>query len=84
MLQENMLIWRDKQQQEWLRIGRQEGKLEGKQQGAASILTQLLRRRFGDVPEHVIERVAGAELPLLEAWTARILDAATLDEVFIS
>jgi hypothetical protein len=43
---------------------------------------RLLTRRFGQLPESVDMLLSQASTAELEAWGERILDAATLDEVF--
>jgi hypothetical protein len=52
------------------------------QQGEAQVLRRLLTRRFGPLPEWAEERLTHAELPQLETWADRVLDAKTLEEVF--
>ena len=61
--------------------GRQEGRQEGAQRGKAEMLTNLLKRRFGDLPTWASQKIADADLSTLEAWSLRILDATTLDSV---
>jgi hypothetical protein len=55
--------------------------LEGYREGHAACLTRLLERRFGVLPDAVRHRIAGADLPTLEAWSARLFDAASIDDV---
>jgi len=62
--------------------GKWEGRQEGEQEGEAKMLTRLLQRRFGTVPEWASEKIAKAEPSLLEEWGLRIFDAQSLDEVF--
>jgi hypothetical protein len=45
-------------------------------------LLRLLTRRFGSLPATVIERVQQAGAHDLEDWVDRILDAASLEDVF--
>ncbi|MBF0133709.1 MAG: DUF4351 domain-containing protein [Magnetococcales bacterium] len=52
------------------------------QKGEAKILTGQLQRRFGTMPEWVREKIAAAEPSSLEAWSLRIFDAQSLDDVF--
>ncbi|MBF0139289.1 MAG: DUF4351 domain-containing protein [Magnetococcales bacterium] len=60
-----------------------ENRLEQKlQEGEARILTRLLQRRFGSIPDWASEKVAKADLPSLEDWSLRIFDAQSLDDVF--
>ncbi|MBF0603032.1 MAG: DUF4351 domain-containing protein, partial [Nitrospirae bacterium] len=70
--------------------GRQEGRQEGErigeqrgeQKGEAKVLTRLLQRRFGNLPDWASEKIAKADLSSLEEWSLRIFDAQSLDEVF--
>jgi predicted transposase/invertase (TIGR01784 family) len=65
--------------------GRQQGLEQGRQQGFQELLLQLLRQRFGDQVNSVVERrVMEAPLEQVQAWTKRLLSAATLGELFES
>jgi hypothetical protein len=55
---------------------------EGRAEGVASVLVRQLTRRFGAVPDGARDRIDAAPLEQLEAWSDRVLDAATLDDVF--
>ena len=63
-------------------LGKQEIVLAGEQKGEAAILTRQLQRRFGALSNATQEKIASADLPTLEAWSLRILDAKLLEEVF--
>lgn len=82
MLAETVKEWT----KEWERAGRLAGHLAGHQEGhqeeGAFMLTRLLKRRFGAVPDWANEKVAKADLSSLEEWSLRILDAQSLDDVF--
>lgn len=55
---------------------------EGEAAGAARILLKLLRQRW-TVPDAVVERVlACQDVDQIDAWSGRLLNAATLAEVF--
>jgi hypothetical protein len=58
---------------EWFAIGRKEGKEE--------TLTRLLQHRFGDLPLWASQKITDADLPTLEEWNLRVLDAQTLESV---
>ncbi|MBF0097995.1 MAG: DUF4351 domain-containing protein [Magnetococcales bacterium] len=77
---------REEGREEGRKEGRKEGERigaqRGKQEGEANVLLRQLKRRFGQVPAHIAELVATADLSQLEAWTDRILDAKTLDDIF--
>ena len=62
--------------------GRAEGRAKGRLDGERRVLLRQLRKRFGTIPMDVEKRVASATEAELEAWTDRVLGAATLDEVF--
>ncbi len=62
--------------------GQQEGVQQGVQQGEALALQKLLVRRFGALPASAVEQIANARAELLEVWLDRVLDAASLEEVF--
>ncbi len=49
---------------------------------AAEILRQLLVRRFGPLAVEIETRLERAAARDLDAWSLRILDARTLDEIF--
>jgi predicted transposase/invertase (TIGR01784 family) len=62
--------------------GRAEGEAKGVGKGAARTLVRLLTHKFGPVPDAVRIRVDTASLEQLDLWSERVLDAATLDDVF--
>jgi hypothetical protein len=68
--------------QQLIEQGRQQGIQQGIQQGTQGVLLRLLRQRFGDaVNAQVEQRIATASFEQVEAWTGRVLSAATLPEV---
>jgi len=64
--------------------GRQQGIQQGMEEGRQRfqvMLLRLLRQRFGnEVDTHVEQRIAAASVEQIEAWSARVLSAATLTE----
>jgi len=62
--------------------GIREGIQKGIQKGEAAILKRQLARRFEQLPDWVEPRLRKASRKELERWAERLLDAATLDEVF--
>lgn len=54
---------------------------EGQARGRAEALLQLLDLRFGPVPDDTATRIQSASVDRIEIWTARVLTAATLDDV---
>jgi hypothetical protein len=57
---------------------------QGRQQGMQEFLLRQLRHRFGNaVNAHVEQRIATASCEDIEAWSTRVLSAATLAELFV-
>jgi hypothetical protein len=61
--------------------GEAKGRTEGRAEGRAEALVQQLALKFGPLDSAVLDTVRTATSDQLEAWTARILTANTLDEV---
>ena len=55
---------------------------DARREGAQLILQRLLTKRFGDLPEWVIQKLDAANARQLEGWTDEILVANSLDELF--
>ena len=53
----------------------------GQTRGKQAIIRRLLELRFGPLPSHVHARLENASVAELDAWTERLLSAASLDEV---
>lgn len=68
------------------RQAREEGVLlgmqQGMQQGEGALLYRLLTRRFGPLPAELAMRVQQASREQLMLWGDRVLDAASLEQVF--
>ncbi len=65
--------------QEWTK----KWKAEGRQEGEAALLLRQLQRRFGSLPADLTEKVRLADRTTLETWGDRVLDAQSLDDVFV-
>jgi hypothetical protein len=61
---------------------RQEGRQEGRREGEAALLMRQLQKRFGELPDSVLTRLRGAPPDQLEHWGERLLDAASLNDLF--
>ena len=64
------------------REGEKIGIEKGIEKGEALLLQRLLVRRFGTLPSDVVGQIAAANAAQLELWGDRVLDAASLEEVF--
>lgn len=69
--------------QQGMQQGIQKGMQQGVQQGEQNVLQRLLVRRFGPLDNQTRQRLQQATAQELECWADNILDARTLDEVFI-
>ncbi|WAR45402.1 DUF4351 domain-containing protein [Methylomonas rapida] len=68
--------------EEWAKSHEQKGMEKGMEKGEALVLQRQLIRRFGPLPNAVLTKIATADRVQLELWCDRVLDAASLDDVF--
>jgi hypothetical protein len=72
-------------QQEGREEGRKQGRKEGLQEGGQEALARMLaiqlERRFGPIPRYAARVIEAADVDTLIVLGARVLDAASLDEV---
>jgi hypothetical protein len=68
--------------EEWKQRWLLEGEQTGEQRGLATLLLRQLERRFGILPSWAKDRVLAADAAVVEEWGLRMLDAASLEEVF--
>jgi predicted transposase/invertase (TIGR01784 family) len=54
----------------------------GREQGQREMLLEMLRGRFGTLPDAVAARVAAASMAELHAWSRSLLTAPALEQVF--
>ena len=64
------------------REGRNEGRNEGRHEGEVLLLTRMLRKRFGNLPDWADERLRRATPEQLERWGERMLDVDSLAVLF--
>lgn len=88
--------WIDQQFADGLAEGEAKGKAEGKAEGEAkgtekgrlfeaiNLLEKLLTRKFGSIPAIQREMIANASLEQIEEWSLILLDASSLEDVFLS
>ncbi len=65
----------------WQEKWRQQGMLAGRQEGEAAAVLRLLERRFGPLREDTRDRVLAADVPTLESWLDRAINAPSLEDV---
>ncbi|MBO6939764.1 MAG: Rpn family recombination-promoting nuclease/putative transposase [Deltaproteobacteria bacterium] len=62
--------------------GEARGRAKGRAEGVRELLSKLLQLKFGPLDEATAERLAAADLELLELWSERVLTAERLAAVF--
>ena len=73
-------IYQEIKEEGW-QEGRQEGRQEGKRDEAALLVSRLLEKRFGQLPQDVETSVTGLPLSELEALTEALLDFTSLSDL---
>ena len=68
--------------QEGRQEGLEKGLQEGRQEGSQLVLQKLLTKRFGPLSAEVMERIASGSSEQINRWVDRMMDAASLEEVF--
>ncbi len=63
--------------------GQQEGKLEGKLEGEIKVIVNLLKRRFGQLNESLIEQINKLELSQLDYLVDNLLEFKQVDELAV-
>ena len=67
-------------------IGREKGKVEGiaegEARGEAKSLMRLLVKRFGPLPDPVIEQIAAGSIEELDRWFDAAITASSVEAVF--
>ena len=66
----------------WEQRGIEKGLEQGQILGQAALLERLLTRRFGPLSEEFRASLAAGSREQLQLWGDRVLDAASLSEVF--
>ena len=67
---------------EGLNKGLEKGIEQGRKEGAIVLLERQLVRRFGPLPQAVRNRLSKGSMAQLAAWSERLLEAETLQQVF--
>ena len=55
---------------------------EAEPKAEAKLIRRQLKKRFGDLPEWVDERLESAETDTLEQWAENFVEADSLEQVF--
>jgi hypothetical protein len=60
-----------------------EGEAKGRADGIRLTLLRLFTSKFGELPQHLRQRVQTAPEDALSRWTERVLSADSLESVFV-
>jgi len=75
--------WAKEYEQKGIAKGIEKGIEKGIVKGEALVLQRQLVRRFGALSSEVVSQISTATSDQLETWCDRVLDATSLDEVFL-
>ncbi|RCK78694.1 MAG: putative transposase [Candidatus Ozemobacter sibiricus] len=81
MLSKTVVEWTRQWRQEGLEEGLEKGLEKGRERMAKAIL-RLIEQKFGPLNEADRRRILEASEEQLDTWADRILDAATLEQIF--
>ena len=62
--------------------GEARGELRGEAWGEAKALVRLLKKRFGEIPASMCEKIFTANVASIEVWAGRAFAAPDLESVF--
>ena len=65
----------------WAEEFEQRGMEKGIIKGETLLLQRLLTKRFGPLPDVVVNQISQASVAQIDAWADRVLDAQSLDDV---
>ena len=74
--------WAKKHEQIGIERGIEQGIEQGIEKGEALVLQRLLTKRFGTLPSELVVSISTAPAAQIDVWVDRVLDAASLEEVF--
>ena len=74
--------WAQKYEQIGIERGIEKGVEQGIEKGEALVLQRLLTKRFGTLPSELVVSISTAPAAQIDVWVDRVLDAASLEEVF--
>ncbi len=82
MLANRVDSWFEQWKEEGLEEGRREGREKGRMEGRADTLEKLLRLKFGELPDGIVQRLHQAGEAELDLWSERILFVNSIEEMF--
>lgn len=68
--------------EEGMQQGVQQGIQQGVQYGEASLLRNILKAKFKEVPDAYIKKIDTADVDTLNRWAINLIHAQSLDEIF--
>ena len=87
VLEDSFDRWEMQARSKGIEEGRQEGIQEGIKEGylihARDSLKELLKLKFGELPETVIASIDAADQQQLDEWTKQVLETTELKQMFV-
>ena len=87
VLEDSFDRWEMQARSKGIEEGRQVGIQEGIQEGylihARDSLKELLKLKFGELPETVIASIETADQQQLDEWTKQVLETTELKQMFV-
>lgn len=81
-LEEKVMTIAEQLIEKGLKRGIEQGIQQGMQQGELALLTRLIKRRFGNVPQFYQEKMQKADKASIMLWSENLLEANCLEEIF--
>ena len=60
---------------------KEEGRVEGREEEAANLVIRLLTKRFGEIPQSILEHISSLSLPVLEDLSEALLDFTSVADL---
>ena len=60
---------------------KEEGRVEGREEEAANLVIRLLTKRFGEIPQSILEHISSLSLPVLEDLSEALLDFSSMADL---
>ncbi|MCK5719633.1 MAG: DUF4351 domain-containing protein, partial [Thiomargarita sp.] len=67
-----------------LEQGIEQGREQGVEQGKVTMLCQILKKRFGEIPDWVTDKLNKADSTQLQNYVDKVLDVDSLEQLFKS
>jgi len=81
-IEQGRIVGREEGREEGRKAGRVQGRKQGQREASRALLQDLLKAKFGRLPDWVQQRLEAASVATLRQLSVGVLRASTLEEVF--